>query len=313
MVTIPGVTTSSAAHRPSFLERILLGTLAYVPSFLMRPFAGRYIAGEELDDALRKLAELRAQGYPGILDILGENVTSESEAREVLAAYSAAAKNLQEHDLDAYVSVKPTHFGLAISKQLAFELYDQLAQTCAELGIFMRVEMEDHPTTDATIEIFEKLRTKHDNVGLVLQARLFRTPDDIDKLAPGPLNIRMVKGIYLEPSEIAFTSVEDIRRAYLNNTQRLFDRGAFVSLATHDDIMSVELEQLLKRDQIGSDRYEFQVLLGVREPLWKRWLEAGHPVRVYVPYGPEWRAYSLRRLSKNPELLRAIISNTFKK
>lgn len=279
----------------------------------MRPFAGRYIAGETLDEELDKLAELGAQGYSGILDILGENVTSEGEARQVMAAYSAAAKKLKEHGLNAYVSVKPTHFGLTVSTDLAFELYDELAQTCADLDLFMRVEMEDHPTTDATIEIFERLRKRHDNVGLVLQARLFRTPDDIDKLAPGPLHIRMVKGIYLEPSEIAYTGVDEIRRAFIECAERLFDRGAFVSLATHDDVMSVELDRVLAAKQIGTERYEYQVLLGVREPLWQLWRDAGHPVRVYAPYGPEWRAYSLRRLGKNPELLRAIISNTFKK
>ena len=239
-----------------------------MPNAAMRPFVARYIAGEELDSALKKIRELAGRGHAGILDILGENVTSEAEARRVLADYSLAAKRVNENALEAYISVKPTHFGLATSQELALELYDELATTCSELGLFLRVEMEDHPTTDATIEIFEALRKKHDNVGLVLQSRLFRTTEDIDRLAPGPLNIRLVKGIYLEPAEIAHTGVLEIRRAFIENTKQLFDRGAFVSLATHDHIMSAELEQIIRERGLGADCYEFQVLLGVREALW---------------------------------------------
>ncbi len=292
---------------------MVLAGLSILPSAAMRPFAARYFAGEELSDAVAKLRELGAKGHTGILDILGENVTTEVEARGVLADYIVAAKSVKENGLEAYISVKPTHFGLTISTELALELYDQLASACSELGIFLRVEMEDHPTIDATLEIFEALRKRHDNVGLVLQSRLFRTPADIERLAPGPLHIRLVKGIYLEPAEIAFTGVEDIRRAFFEVAKQLFERGAFVSLATHDDILSAELEQLIQREELGSDRYEFQVLLGVREALWAVWQKAGHPVRVYVPFGRNWRAYSLRRLGKNPELLRAIVKNTFRR
>jgi len=291
----------------------VLAGLGIMPTAMMRPFTARYIAGEELSDAIEKLRDLAGNGHAGILDILGENVTDEADARAVLSEYTRAAASLKENQLEAYVSVKPTHFGLSISKELSLELYHELAKVCSELGLFLRVEMEDHPTTNATLEIFEALRKQHDNVGIVLQARLFRTAADIEKLAPGPLNVRMVKGIYLEPTEIALTGVEEIRRAFIELTEQLFDRGAYVSLATHDDIMSVELERIIRERKLGTDRYEFQVLLGVREALWSRWSRAGHPVRVYVPFGPEWRAYSLRRLSKNPELLRAIVRNTFRR
>jgi proline dehydrogenase len=297
---------------PALLDRLVLGALPYVPTSLMRRFSARYIAGEELSDALEKLAALASEGYPGIVDILGEHVKSAPEAREVLDDYKVAADSVAARKLDAYVSVKPTHFGLGLSEALALELYDDLAGHCAGLGLRLRVEMEDHPTTDATLRVFEELRKRHENVGVVLQARLFRTLADIDALAPGRLDVRLVKGIYLEPPAIAHVGVEEIRRAYVECTERLFERGAFIGLATHDAIMAAELERVLARRRIAHDGYEFQVLLGVREPLWSTWKDLGHTVRVYVPFGPEWRAYSLRRLRKNPQLLRAIVRNTFR-
>ena len=173
----------------------------------------------------------------------------------------------------------------------------------------MRVEMEDHPTTDATLRIFEALRTDFERVGIVLQSRLFRTLDDIDALAPGPLDVRLVKGIYIEPPEIAHTRAGDIRDAFLACAKKLWDRGANVRLATHDAPMADRLFESMSRRGMRSQDCELQVLLGVQEPLWQRWKLEGRPVRVYVPYGPDWKAYSLRRLTRNPQLMRAVIKN----
>ena len=161
---------SAAPASPALFDRLILSALPFVPTPLMRRFSARYIAGEELSEALDKLAALASGGYPGIVDILGENVTAEPEARSVLADYKSAADGVKARGLDAHISVKPTHFGLAVSEELAFELYDDLARHCAGLGLMLRVEMEDHPTTDATLRIFEGLRATHDNVGIVLHA-----------------------------------------------------------------------------------------------------------------------------------------------
>ena len=201
--------------------------------------------------------------------------------------------------------------GLRISEELALELYAELAAECAKLGRFVRVEMEDHTTTDGTLRVFERLRRRATNVGLVLQSRLLRTPRDIEALAPGPLEVRMVKGIYLEPAEIAHVEPEPIREAYVAACAALFRRGARVSFATHDDVLAERLVSLVRAESIGRERYEFQVLLGVREWLWHAWKGAGHSVRVYVPYGPEWRAYSTRRLRKNPALFRQVARDLF--
>jgi proline dehydrogenase len=294
----------------TLFDALALATLPLIPTPLMRSLASRYIAGERLDEAMERLQQLQGRGFTGIIDLLGEDIRDEAEARQVADSYIEAADAVAQAGLDAYVSVKPTHVGLNFSEDLCFDLYSKIAAHCSKRGLFMRVEMEDHPTTDGTLRVFERLRERHDNVGIVLQSRLFRTLEDIDKLAPGPLNVRMVKGIYLEPAEIAHTDPEPIREAYMECTAKLFDRGAYVSLATHDETLAERLIAEVRRRELGTERYEFQVLMGVREPLWDQWRDAGHPVRVYVPYGPQWRPYSQRRLKKNPQLFHHLIKDT---
>jgi proline dehydrogenase len=275
----------------------------------MRRIAQRYIAGETLPEALVRLAELSLRGHPGIIDILGEGIVDEAAARAVVASYIEAASAVADRGLDCYVSVKPTHVGLTISEDLAFELYSRIAAHCRERKLFVRVEMEDHPTTDGTLRVFARLRREFANVGIVLQSRLFRTIDDIDRLAPGPLDVRIVKGIYLEPAEIAHTDPIRIREAYVQCVQKLVGRNARVCLATHDEFLAEACIGLVQAAGYAKNAYEFQVLLGVREELWSRWSQAGHSVRVYVPYGPDWRAYSLRRMKKNPQIVGHVMRN----
>ena len=294
----------------ALVDRLILSALPHVPKSVLRRLAARYIAGERLDDALARLDALRRDGHAGILDILGEDVADEARARAVEQAYAEAGARIAAAGLDCYLSVKPTHLGLKLSEELCASLYERLATRAAELGLSVRVEMEDHPTTDATLRVFERLRPRHANVGIVLQSRLLRTPADIRALAPGPLWVRMVKGIYLEPAAIAHTEPEPIRTAYVDCARALFERGARVSFATHDDLLGQRLAALVRELGVTPERYEFQVLLGVREHLWQQWRSAGHRVRVYVPFGPEWRPYSLRRMRKNPEILRHVMRAT---
>lgn len=291
------------------LNRLVVQGLGFVPTPIMRKLSARYIAGETQAEAIRALTELAARGFSGVYDILGEGIRSRAEAERTAEEYIAGAEAIHAAGLDAYVSIKPTHLGMLQDEGLALELYRRIGARCGELGVFFRVEMEDHPTTDATLRIYERLREDHANVGIVLQSRLFRTPDDIDALAPGPVDVRMVKGIYLEPASIAHTRPDPIRDAFLACTEKLWDRGARVRLATHDAGLAEELIRRVRARGMTADDYEFQVLLGVQEPLWERWKSEGHPVRVYVPFGPDWKAYSLRRLSRNPQLMRAVIKN----
>lgn len=289
----------------------VVSSLDLVPHFLMRRLAGRYIAGERVEEALDRMEALRARGYPSIIDVLGEDVRDEAEARAVVQAYREASDGVAARGLDAYVSVKPTHVGLTMSEDLCFDLYSEIAQHAAGHGQFLRVEMEDASTTDGTLRVYERLRAVHANVGIVLQARLFRTPDDVAALSEVEHDVRLVKGIYLEPAEIAHTEAGPIRDALLALARQLWERGAKLSLATHDAPMAEDLLRLARELEVGSDRYEFQVLLGVQEGLWERWKQAGHQVRVYVPYGPEWRAYSTRRLRHNPQILGHVMRATF--
>ena len=290
------------------LDRLAISTLPLMPTGLMRKLSSRYIAGETLESALSRLETLTSRGFLGALDILGEDVTNEAEAHSVADDYIQAADQLKARGLDTYISVKPTHLGLRLSEDLVFELYAKLLRHAASLDLFLRVEMEDHTTTDATLRIYEKLRPlAPDHVGIVIQSRLFRTPADIDALAEGRVNVRMVKGIYLEPEDIAPTQPDPIRDAYIEGARKLWQRGDYVALATHDEFMAERLVQAAEEEGVGKDRYEFQVLLGVRQPLWEMWRKAGHRVRVYVPYGPNWRAYSMRRLQKNPEIFRHVL------
>lgn len=308
----------------ALMTDLLVGGLSVLPKSLVRSLSSRYIAGETIDSALARLGDLGAKGFEGILDILGEDegggdaAAGEAHARAALAQYKDAAERLAASGHKAYMSAKPTHFGLHVSEELCFELYDELARHCGELGLFLRVEMEDHPTTDATLAVFKKLLLAHAGVGIVLQSRLKRTPADIEDLiasTPGDrrLDVRMVKGIYLEPATIAHTEYGPIADAYVACTELLWRAGARVALATHDDLMAPRLDALREELGLGQEAYEYEVLMGVRPSLWRIWQDAGHPVRVYVPYGPDWHAYSMRRLKKNPRLLRQMALGVFRR
>jgi len=292
------------------LHSTVMKVMPHVPKPILWRVAKRYVAGETLESAIARLKTLQQRGHCGVIDVLGEDVNGEEQASRVVHEYQEAAQAVVAAKLDAYVSVKPTHVGLRTSEKLALTNYATLARFCKQRSLFLRVEMEDASTTDATLRIFEELRKEHDNVGIVLQSRLFRTPDDIAKLAPGPLNVRMVKGIYLEPAAIAHTEPERIRQAYIACTQQLFERGAFVALATHDADMGDRCAAIAKHKGIARSGYEFQMLLGVQEPLWKRWQDANHTVRIYVPFGPEWKPYSLRRMRKNPAIFGNVLRAT---
>jgi proline dehydrogenase len=308
---------------------LAVGLISALPKGLLRRLSSRYIAGEHIDDALARLAVLNAEGFTGILDILGEDTggsaeltdaqrqeRSERKASEALRQYLDAASRLHASGAQAYMSAKPTHFGLHHSEDLCHANYDALASHCKELGLFLRVEMEDHTTVTGTLNVYKRLLVDHDNVGIVLQSRLFRTLDDIQDLfaampANRRLHVRLVKGIYLEPARVAHTEYQPIADAFVECAAAIWRVGGWVSLATHDDIMQPRLEALRAELGIDASSFEYQVLMGVRPPLWKSWQEQGLPVRVYVPYGPDWHAYSMRRLKKNPKLLQQMALGVF--
>lgn len=287
-------------------HRFLASCLPLIPTPVMRRLCARYISGETLTDALDRLEALRDDGYPGVIDLLGEDAADGATADAASAEYLAAVEGISERSLDVYVSIKPTHFGLALDAKACLARFQRVAERCEDLDLRLRVEMEDVRYTDATLLLYETLRSTHPSCGIVLQARLHRTPADIAGLSDGEHDVRLVKGVYLEPPEVAHTEPAAISDAYIANAEQLLARHARVSFATHDDALVKRLKQVIAN--AGEEtHHELQVLDGVRPSYWPTWRSADHTVRVYVPYGPNWRAYSTRRMRKNPQLFKAVI------
>ena len=286
------------------LDQFVSLTLPVVPKSVVGYFSKRYIAGPTVEDALRTVRDLSREGAMSTLDILGEFISSRKEAEENTLLYEDLIRRVDEERLeDAHISVKLTSLGLLIDRTLCLDLMRRLVGRAREAGNFVRIDMEDSPNTNATLEIYETLRREFpDGVGIVLQSRLRRTLEDVDRLTGEPANIRLCKGIYLEPRPIAYTDPEIIRRNFTQSLERMFERGAYVGIATHDEILVWDALQLIRRFGLGREQYEFQMLLGVDEELRRILIDAGHRLRVYVPYGEHWYKYSVRRLRENPQI-----------
>ncbi len=293
-----------------------------MPRWFVRYISRRYVAGSTLDDAVRVMHRLSDQGACFTIDVLGEEITSLEEATFFLEEYRRVMAQILEHGFDANLSIKPTAFGLLIDEDVGLDNIRRLVKEAAEHDMFVRLDMEDHRVTDATIDVVLTLHAEGlVNVGTVLQGRLHRTLDDIDRIADRlgvAADHRICKGIYLEPESIAHTSRQAITDATVACVVRSLDQGAYVGIATHDDaVINASLEALSKggwspdgdvdpRDPSPPNRlgkgpgYEFQMLLGVRGPLRRGLREQGHRTRVYIPYGEKWYEYSIRRLKENP-------------
>lgn len=289
----------------TLLNSALVRVLPAVPRSLVRRFADPYIAGSTLADARREVAELNAAGKLATIDVLGEEITSAAEAEAIAQAYVEVLDAIDEDGLDANVSVKLTALGLKLDVALARRNLEAIAAR----GTFVRIDMEDSSTTDATLELYRELREAGtENLGVVLQAALRRTEADARALAGS--NVRLCKGIYVEPVEIAFRDFEEIRASYLRTLKTLLDGGCYVGIATHDEqlIHGAELEVIERGLQ--PDEYEFQMLLGVRSALGDRLVAEGHRLRIYVPFGQQWYEYSLRRLQENPKVAGYVARDT---
>ena len=278
----------------------------------MRRISEQYIAGEELDDALRVVLELNAEGKLATLDVLGEEVTDPEEARAIAGAYREAIDAFKRGSLDSNISVKPTALGLNLSYELFRENLEDVVRHAAERDNFVRIDMEDSSTTDDTLRTYRELREAgHDNVGVVLQARLKRTIDDVRALAELQPNVRICKGIYLEPPEIAFRDFEAVQASFVQTLKELLESGSYVGIATHDEWLLEQGKRLVAEHGLGHDDYEFQMLLGVRPALGDELVRDGHRLRIYTPFGRHWYSYSLRRLQENPKIAGYIAADTF--
>jgi len=281
----------------SLLDRAVVTLLPAVPKPVVRRLSSRYIAGSELEDARRVVTRLNAKGKLATVDVLGEVITSAEEAAAITRAYLDVLDMLDADGLDANVSVKLTGLGLLLDPSLARENLKAIAAR----GTFVRIDMEDSSTTDATLDLFRSLVAEgYENLGVVLQAALRRTVDDARALAGA--NVRLCKGIYLEPPELAYRGFDEIRDSYLRTLDVLLDGGCYVGIATHDEYLAERGVAAVRERGLDPSAYELQLLLGVRPDLADRLVADGQRVRIYVPFGRQWYEYSLRRLQENPKI-----------
>jgi len=288
----------------SLLDRAIAWSLSFVPRSIVGRFSRRYIAGTQVDDALETSRSLRAAGARVTLDILGEFIETLDQATRNTAAYRDLLRRIEESGLsDTNVSVKLTALGLLLDHDACRENLRMLLRDAADRDNFVRLDMEDSSCTDGTLTLYREMRREFPGrVGCVLQSRLRRTLEDVESLIDEPLSVRLCKGIYLEPRSIAYTDPDRIREKFVQGLDRLFAAGAYVGIATHDEILVREAERLIRERGVRKDGYEFQMLLGVLEGMRATLIDAGHPLRVYVPYGKDWYAYSVRRLKENPQI-----------
>ncbi len=286
------------------MDKAVVLALPLVPKPIVGFFSKRYIAGSTRDDAFRVVHELGREGAMATLDILGEFISSLDQADANTRAYVDLVQQVAAQRLaEANVSVKLTALGLLLDRARCLSNMRALVRAAAETNGFVRIDMEDAQCTDATLAIYRTLRAEFPGrVGVVLQARLRRTMDDIDAVTDEPANFRLCKGIYLEPRAIAYTDPELIRSNFTLALTRMFERKAYVGIATHDERLVWEALRLVRQFKLAPAQYEFQMLLGVEEELRRILLAAGHRLRVYVPYGEEWHAYSVRRLRESPQI-----------
>jgi len=293
----------------TLLDRAIVRFLPVVPKPVVKFISSPYIAGASLDDAMRVVRRLNAEGKLATIDVLGEEITREEEAHAIAQENGEVLETIEREGLDSNVSVKPTGLGLELSYDLCRENLERLLTEAAKNGNFVRIDMEDSSTTSETLRLYRELRERgFENVGVVLQAYLRRTLDDIRSLADLKPNVRLCKGIYIEPPSIAFTDYDAVRANFVQCLHALLEEGAYVGVATHDEWL---IGQALN-GVAGMDRgdYEFQMLLGVREQRASELVAAGHRLRVYVPYGVQWYQYSLRRLQENPAMAGTIARAT---
>jgi len=267
---------------------------------LTASLAYRFVAGDRLDDAVRVMKDLNRRGWTGSLDHLGENVSEERTARAAADDYLAAFERISSEQLNANVSVKLTQLGLDIAEELCRELLAKILERARELGIFLRVDMEGSPYTQRTIDLVLEFHQQYPLLGTVLQSYLYRTHEDVRRLNQEGVRVRLVKGAYDEPATVAYPKKADVDTAYEAEMRELLEHGAYPAIATHDDRLIEATRRFASAHGIANDRYEFQMLYGIRRDLQERLLREGYRVRIYVPYGTEWYPYLMRRLAERP-------------
>lgn len=301
------------------INKIIAEILPYFPKSIIWIFSKKYIAGAKLEDAIRVSKELNSDGIMVTVDILGEFITKISQANETKKEYLELIDAFEKENINGNFSIKPTSFGLLLDKDKAYQNIREVVYKASMYNNFVRIDMEDSPCTDLEIDLYRKLKAEFPkNVGLVLQAYMRRTLDDIKNMMDinsleSPTNYRLCKGIYIEPKEIAYKDFDEVNQHYLENLEFMLENNIYVAIATHDAFLVEGAFDLLKKYDVKKESYEFQMLYGVTPKLLQRILDKGHRVRVYVPYGKDWFGYSTRRLKENPNMISHAVKSIFNK
>jgi proline dehydrogenase len=296
----------------NIINTILVSLLSHFPKWMVKPFASPYVAGVTADKAVETIESLNNKGYVATVDILGEHVSTKEESYRIKDEYINLYDRIK--GLDANISLKPTHLGMEIDPSLAEANLLKILEKAKENHNFMRIDMENSPYTDTTIDIYQKCLDKYDKVGMVLQSYLKRTAQDIANLDSAKFNCRICKGIYRESEDIAYHNKEEIRNRFFEDVKLILNGKGYVAIATHDISLIDNIENWIVENKIPLDRFEFQVLYGV--PMGNKLqqlLDKGFMVRNYVPFGEAWFDYSIRRLKENPNIMWYVLGNMFKK
>ena len=296
-----------------WFNTMLASMLTYCPRWMARPFAQPYVAGETIEDVLVTIEGIINQGFSVTVDILGEHVQTVEESQTVRDKYCRLYEAIENIDGDCTISLKLTHLGLDVSKNLVLENLSTIVQKAREVSRGITIDMENSELTDITLNIYKKTVAGFNQTGTVLQAYLFRSLDDLKTIDSPQLKLRICKGIYREHSEIAFQNKNEIRNNFITLVQTLLNGQGTAQIATHDPIIIESLENWIEENQIPPDRFEFQVLYGV--PMGnklEKLRDKGWTVRIYVPFGPQWFDYSIRRLKENPQIIGYVLGNLFK-
>jgi proline dehydrogenase len=284
------------------IDRAIANSVPAIPRPIVRRISSRYIAGDTLHDAIALVRELNRQGCVATIDLLGESTESKADAARKLRDYKKVVDALDEHDLESGISVKLTGLGLTLNQELCRANLEEIVEYAGARNRFVRVDMEDSPHTGATLDMVLDLHERHENVGAVIQAYMRRSLKDVQRLTQAGVSVRLCKGIYDEPRQIAYKDFDTVRENYRLLLEELLKGGSYVGIATHDEYLVWHALRLIHQLEVPRERYEFQMLLGVDEELRGILVGAGHHLRVYVPFGEDWYEYSTRRLKENPRI-----------
>jgi proline dehydrogenase len=299
------------------LNKILANILPYMPQRLIWIFAHPYIAGETIEDGLKVSRELNKQGIEVTVDLLGEFISTIEQAEENRNKYINIIERFISEGIIGNFSVKPTMFGLLIDKDVCYKNIEAVVLKAVEKKTFVRIDMEDSQCVDSELEMYRKLQQKYPaNVGLVIQAYLRRTKNDLMNMSHihvngSPINLRLCKGIYVEPKHVAFKDFEEVREHYLDDLKYMLNHNMYAGIATHDKYLVDNAIRIIKENNIDKTKFEFQMLYGVCPELRSNIVRQGYKMRVYVPFGKDWFGYSTRRLKENPKMAMAIVKALF--